>query len=50
MHGKGDKARCNMCNMSTRNLKELRNRLGAIVREVAATGEEVIVTDSGTEV
>lgn len=42
--------RGNMCNMSTHNLKELRSRLGAIVREVAATGEEVIVTDSGTEV
>ena len=39
-----------MCNMSTHNLKELRSGLGAIVREVAATGEEVIVTDSGTEV
>ncbi len=39
-----------MLNMSTHSLKELRNRLGAIVREVAATGEEVIVTDSGTEV
>ena len=41
---------CNMFNMSTHSLKELRSRLGAIVREVAATGEEVIVTDSGTEV
>ena len=36
--------------MSTFSLKELRQRLGAIVREVAATGEEVVVTDSGTEV
>jgi antitoxin YefM len=39
-----------MLNMSTQSLKDLRTRLGAIVREVAATGEEVIVTDSGTEV
>lgn len=36
--------------MSTVSLRELRERLGALVRSVATTGEEVIVTDSGTEV
>jgi antitoxin YefM len=36
--------------MSTQSLKDLRTRLGAIVREVASTGEEVIITDSGSEV
>ncbi|WP_330233623.1 type II toxin-antitoxin system Phd/YefM family antitoxin [Nocardia sp. NBC_00508] len=36
--------------MSTQSLRELRMQLGAIVREVAASGEEVIITDSGTEV
>ncbi|MFJ1461300.1 type II toxin-antitoxin system Phd/YefM family antitoxin [Nocardia wallacei] len=36
--------------MSTQSLKDLRAKLGAIVREVAATGEEVVITDSGTEV
>ncbi len=39
-----------MFNMSTQSLKELRAKLGTIVREVAATGEEVVITDSGTEV
>lgn len=41
---------CNMLNMSTQSLRDLRNNLGSVVRSVAATGEEVIVTDSGTEV
>jgi antitoxin YefM len=36
--------------MSTQSLKELRTKLGTIVREVAATGEEVVITDNGTEV
>lgn len=36
--------------MSTRSLRDLRSNLGSVVRTVAATGEEVIVTDSGTEV
>jgi len=39
-----------MLNMSTRSLKDLRAKLGDEVRAVAATGEEVIITDSGTEV
>lgn len=43
-------AACNMLNMSTVSLRDLRAKLGAVVREVATTGEEVIVTDSGTEV
>ncbi|MFR9750278.1 type II toxin-antitoxin system Phd/YefM family antitoxin [Nocardia sp. 004] len=36
--------------MSTYSLRDLRNNLGAVVRGVASTGEEVIITDSGTEV
>ncbi|MGO4615306.1 type II toxin-antitoxin system Phd/YefM family antitoxin [Nocardia sp. 2YAB30] len=36
--------------MSTHSLRDLRMQLGAIVREVAASGEEAIITDSGTEV
>lgn len=39
-----------MFNMSTHSLRELRNRLGSVVREVAMSGEEAIITDSGTEV
>ncbi|ORW64475.1 hypothetical protein AWC24_21115 [Mycolicibacter senuensis] len=39
-----------MLNMSTHSLRDLRSRLGAVVRGVATTGEEVIITDSGTEV
>jgi len=31
-------------------LRELRAQLGAVVREVATTGEEAIITDSGTEI
>lgn len=40
----------NLFNMSTHSLRELRARLGVIVREVATTGEEAIITDSGTEI
>ncbi len=40
----------NMLNMSTHSLRELRAQLGAVVRSVAATGEEAIITDSGSEV
>ena len=36
--------------MSTYSLRDLRANLGAVVRAVAATGEEAIITDSGTEV
>ena len=39
-----------MFTMSTHSLRELRTRLGGIVREVATTGEEAIITDSGSEV
>lgn len=39
-----------MLNMSTHSLRDLRMQLGAIVRGVAATGEEAIITDSGSEV
>lgn len=41
---------CNMCDMSTHSLRDLRSNLGSVIRTVAATGDEVIVTDSGTEV
>ncbi|NEW38543.1 type II toxin-antitoxin system Phd/YefM family antitoxin [Nocardia cyriacigeorgica] len=36
--------------MSTHSLRDLRMQLGGIVRGVAATGEEAIITDSGSEV
>jgi antitoxin YefM len=36
--------------MSTHSLRELRAQLGSVVREVAMSGEEAIITDSGTEV
>jgi antitoxin YefM len=39
-----------MLNMSTHSLRDLRANLGAVVREVAISGEEAIITDSGTEV
>jgi antitoxin YefM len=39
-----------MFNMSTHSLRELRTNLGSIVRKVAYTGEETIITDSGTEI
>lgn len=36
--------------MSTHSLRDLRGSLGTVVRGVASTGEEAIITDSGTEV
>ncbi|MDQ4012080.1 MAG: type II toxin-antitoxin system Phd/YefM family antitoxin [Actinomycetota bacterium] len=36
--------------MSTLSLRDLRNSLGAVVREVAYTGHEAIITDNGREV
>lgn len=39
-----------MFNMSTHSLRDLRAQLGVIVRGVATTGEEAIITDSGSEV
>jgi prevent-host-death family protein len=36
--------------MSTHNLRDLRNSLGAVVREVAYTGQEAVITDNGREV
>lgn len=36
--------------MSTHSLRDLRGNLGSVVRGVAASGEEAIVTDSGTDV
>jgi antitoxin YefM len=39
-----------MFNMSTHSLRDLRLGLGNTIREVAYTGEEAIVTDSGTEI
>lgn len=37
-------------NMSTLSLRELRNNLGTVVRDVAYTGYETIITDNGREV
>ncbi|MBS9532818.1 type II toxin-antitoxin system Phd/YefM family antitoxin [Mycobacterium sp. M1] len=36
--------------MSTHSLRDLRSQLGVIIRGVATTGEEAIITDSGSEV
>lgn len=36
--------------MSTHSLRDLRASLGGIVREVSHTGEEVLITDHGTEI
>ncbi|MGH3728461.1 MAG: type II toxin-antitoxin system Phd/YefM family antitoxin [Micromonosporaceae bacterium] len=36
--------------MGTHSLRELRNQLGTVVREVAYTGREAIITDNGREV
>lgn len=36
--------------MSTHSLRDLRNSLGAVVREVAYTGHEAVITDNGREV
>ena len=39
-----------MVTMSTHSLRELHADVGNVVWEVAYTGEEAVVTDSGTEV
>lgn len=39
-----------MFHMSTHSLRDLRAKLGSVVREVAYGGQEAIITDSGTEV
>ena len=39
-----------MLNMSTYSLRELRTQLGAIIRGIATSGDEAIITDSGSEV
>ncbi len=36
--------------MSTHTLRDLRNSLGTVVREVAYSGHEAIITDNGREV
>lgn len=36
--------------MSTHSLRDLRSHLGAVVREVAYSGHEAIITDNGREV
>lgn len=36
--------------MGTLSLRDLRNHLGAVVREVGYTGHEAIITDNGREV
>jgi antitoxin YefM len=36
--------------MSTHSLRDLRNNLGAVVREVAYTGHEAVITDNSREV
>ncbi|MGH3770804.1 MAG: type II toxin-antitoxin system Phd/YefM family antitoxin [Pseudonocardiaceae bacterium] len=36
--------------MSTHSLRGLRSNLGAVVREVAYTGHEAVITDNGREV
>jgi antitoxin YefM len=36
--------------MSTHSLRELRSSLGAVVREVAYSGHEAIITDNGREI
>lgn len=35
--------------MSTHSLRDLRSNLGAVVREVAVSGHEAIITDNGRE-
>ncbi len=39
-----------MLDMSTHSMKDLRANLGNVVREVAYSGQEAIITDSGTEI
>lgn len=36
--------------MSTHSLRDLRNNLGAVVREAAYSGHEAIITDNGREI
>jgi prevent-host-death family protein len=36
--------------MSTLSLRDLRNALGTVVREVGYTGHEAIITDNGKEI
>lgn len=36
--------------MSTHSLRDLRSKLGTVVREVAHSGHEAIITDNGREV
>lgn len=36
--------------MSTLSLRDLRNNLGTVVREVAHTGHEAVITDNGREI
>jgi prevent-host-death family protein len=36
--------------MSTHSLRGLRENLGTVVRGVAASGEDAIITDNGTEI
>lgn len=36
--------------MSTLSLRDLRSTLGAVVREVAYTGHEAVITDNGREI
>lgn len=36
--------------MSTHSLRDLRNNLGSVVRDVAYTGQETIITDNGREI
>lgn len=36
--------------MSTHSLRDLRNNLGTVVREVAFSGHEAIITDNGREI
>lgn len=36
--------------MSTLSLRELRNSLGSVVREVAYSGHEAVITDNGREI
>lgn len=43
-------SRVTYVHMSTHSLRDLRNSLGSVVRGVAASGDEAIITDSGTEV
>jgi prevent-host-death family protein len=41
---------CTIGTMSTLSLRDLRNNLGNVVREVAHTGREAIITNNGKEV